>query len=73
MSEMFQGFLACVGAALFFATMLAVARSIMSRSASTYSEEQSGAPEGDQVHFQAAKDSSIRAEKSMRAGSSRRQ
>jgi len=62
MSEMFQGFLACVGAALFFATMLAAVKSIIWRSASLYAEEACGAPEGDQIHFRAA-DDTIYAEK----------
>ncbi|TIX88607.1 hypothetical protein [Rhizobium sp. P44RR-XXIV] len=61
MSEMFQGFLACVGAALFFASMLAAVRSIVRRPAFPYAEEEGGAPEGDQAHFRVAEDHAIRA------------
>jgi hypothetical protein len=71
MSETLQGFLACVGAALFFATMLAAVKSIIWRSASPGAEEEFGAPEGDQVHFRAAEDDAIQAETPMRAGNSR--
>ena len=51
MSEMLRGLLACVGAAVFFAAMLAATKSRFRR-ASSVDGEQSGAPEGDQVHFQ---------------------
>ena len=70
MSELLQGFLACVGAALFFATMLAAVKSIIWRSASRYSEEASGAPEGDQIHFRAA-DDAVHAEKPAGVGNLR--
>ncbi|NLR96636.1 hypothetical protein HGP17_07295 [Rhizobium sp. P38BS-XIX] len=51
MSEMLQGLLACIGAAVFFAVMLAAMKS-MFRRVSSVDGEQSGAPEGDQIHFQ---------------------
>ena len=70
MSEMFQGFLACVGAALFFATMLAAMKSIIWRSASPYAEEASGAPEGDQINFRVAGDA-VHAEKPAGVGNLR--
>lgn len=56
MSEMLQGFLACVGAALFFATMLAAVKSIVWNPISACVEEDVGAPEGDQIHFRMAED-----------------
>lgn len=71
MSEMLQGFLACVASGLFFATMLAAVKSIIWRSASPCVEEEFGAPEGDQIHFRAAEEDAIQAEKPIRAGNSR--
>ncbi|EJK79460.1 hypothetical protein G6L46_11885 [Agrobacterium rhizogenes] len=61
MSEIVQGFLACIGAALFFVCVLAAVAPIMSspRHAGEGGEV-SGAPEGDQVHFRAAEDVSQR-------------
>ncbi|KAA1182795.1 hypothetical protein FP026_12085 [Rhizobium tropici] len=67
MSELLQGFLACVGAAFFFGTMLVAVKSIISRSSCSYGEnEDCGAPEGDQIHFRVAEDENTRAEKSAR-------
>lgn len=66
MSEMFQGFLACVGAALFFATMLVAVKSVIWRPASPDAEEEAGAPEGDQTHFRMAGDEPTRGAKPAR-------
>ncbi|AYG66775.1 MULTISPECIES: hypothetical protein [unclassified Rhizobium] len=67
MSELLQGFLACVGAALFLGTMLIAAKSIVCRSSCLYGEDEDcGAPEGDQIHFRLAEDESAGAEKSAR-------
>jgi hypothetical protein len=63
MSEMFQGFLACAGAALFLGAMLAAVKSIMWRSVSPCADEASGAQEGDQIHFRMAEDPATRATK----------
>lgn len=52
MSEMLRGLLACVGAAVFFVAMVAAMKSTFRGVASSVDGEQSGAPEGDQVHFQ---------------------
>lgn len=61
MSELVQGFLACIGAALFFGCVLAVVAPIMSSSRHAgEGDDTSGAPEGDQVHFRTAKDGSRR-------------
>ncbi|MDK4738045.1 hypothetical protein QA648_09640 [Rhizobium sp. CB3171] len=51
MSEIIQGFLACVGAALFFLCVLAALEPIVSSSRSAGQDDASGAPEGDLVHF----------------------
>ncbi|WP_162950163.1 hypothetical protein [Rhizobium jaguaris] len=52
MSEMIQGFLASVGAALFFTCVLATLKPIISSRLSAGEEDDaSGAPEGDLVHF----------------------
>lgn len=66
MSEMLQGFLACVGAALFFVTALAAVKSIAWKSASPCADEQSGAPEGDQIHFRMGGDEITRTAKPVR-------
>lgn len=67
MSELLQGFLACVGAALFFGTMLIAVKSIVCKSPCSYGEDEDcGAPEGDQIHFRVAKDENTRAEKPAR-------
>ncbi|MQB42508.1 hypothetical protein [Rhizobium sp. ICMP 5592] len=61
MSEVIQGFLACIGAALFFVCVLAaVAPVISSPKYAGEGDDLSGAPEGDQVHFRTAKDGSRR-------------
>lgn len=55
MSEIIQGFLASIGAALFFTCILATLKPIISswRPASE-EDDASGAPEGDLVHFRMA-------------------
>ncbi|TXH83257.1 MAG: hypothetical protein E6Q77_04750 [Rhizobium sp.] len=59
MSALLQGFLACVGAALFFGTMLLAARSAFSGPLCRQDDDSDcGAPEGDQVHFRAIEDES---------------
>lgn len=61
MIEMFQGFLACIGAALFFVAMMIAIRSVIWRSpVSSLDDADSGAPEGDQIHFRIVKDSHSR-------------
>ena len=64
MSELVQGFLACIGAALFFGCLLTVVASIISspRHAGE-GDDVGGAPEGDQVHFRTAKDGAQRGAK----------
>jgi hypothetical protein len=55
MIEMLQGFLACIGAALFFVAMMVAIKSVIwSSPVSSLDDEDSGAPEGDQIHFQIA-------------------
>ncbi len=55
MSELVQGFLACIGAALFFVCVLAaVAPIISSLRHAGEGDDVSCAPEGDQVHFRTA-------------------
>ncbi|MBB5573292.1 MULTISPECIES: hypothetical protein [Rhizobium] len=57
MSEMIQGLLACLGAALFFLCVLAALEPIISSSRLAGPEDDaSGAPEGDLIHFQMIKD-----------------
>jgi hypothetical protein len=57
MSEMIQGFLACVGAALFFICVLAALTPIISSWISDSEEDDArGAPEGDLVHFRMTED-----------------
>jgi hypothetical protein len=52
MIEMLQAFFACIGAALFFVSILIAVRSFLLGPASAQAEdEDSGAPEGDQIHF----------------------
>ncbi len=51
MIEMVEGFLACLGAALFLGLMLAEVKSIISRLASRLDDKDSGASEGDHTHF----------------------
>ncbi|MDK4724261.1 hypothetical protein PH552_33495 [Rhizobium sp. CNPSo 3968] len=64
MSELLQGFLACVGAAFFFGTMLIAVKSSICRSSRSYDDDEDcGAPEGDQIHFRIAEDENTRAEK----------
>ncbi|RAX40734.1 hypothetical protein [Rhizobium tropici] len=64
MSELLQGFLACVGAAFFFGTMLTAVKSSICRSSRSYDDDEDcGAPEGDQIHFRIAEDENTRAEK----------
>ncbi|QND47676.1 hypothetical protein HB780_18545 [Rhizobium lusitanum] len=64
MSEIAQGFLACIGAALCFVCVLAaVAPIISSPKYASESDDVSGAPEGDQVHFRTAEDVSQRGAK----------
>ncbi|MBB6484849.1 hypothetical protein GGD46_002129 [Rhizobium lusitanum] len=56
MIEMLEGFLACLGAALFLGLMLAEMKGVVSRLASRRDGEDSGAPESDQMHFRTARD-----------------
>ena len=57
MSEMIQGFLACVGAALFLICVLAALKPIISSWISDSEEhDASGALEGDLVHFRMTED-----------------
>ncbi|NTJ07659.1 hypothetical protein [Rhizobium lusitanum] len=67
MSEMLRGFLACIGAALFFGGTLAAIKSVFWRS--EYSGDQDdacGAPEGDQIHFRMTGDKDAGAAKPTR-------
>lgn len=64
MSELFQGFLACVGAALFFGTMLVAVKAIVCGSSHGYEDDGNcGAPEGDQIHFRRSDDQIAGAER----------
>ncbi|SCB09357.1 hypothetical protein [Rhizobium hainanense] len=57
MIEMLQGFLACIGASLFFVAMMIAIKSVIWRSpVSPFEVEDTGAPEGDQIHFRIAED-----------------
>lgn len=57
MSEIVQGFLACIGAALFFVCVLtALVPIVSSPKYAGEGDDISGAPEGDQVHFRTAED-----------------
>ncbi|MBM7048327.1 hypothetical protein [Rhizobium lusitanum] len=67
MSEMLQGFLACIGAAFFFASTLAAMKSIFRRSEYPGDRDDAcGAPEGDQIHFQMTGDKDAGAAKPTR-------
>lgn len=68
MSEMLQGFLACTGAALFFAGTLAAMKSVFWRSEYPGDRDDAcGAPEGDQIHFRMTKDKDAGAAKPTRS------
>ncbi|MBB4569226.1 hypothetical protein [Rhizobium leucaenae] len=57
MSEVIQGLLACLGAALFFLCVLAALKPIISSSMlAGQDDDASGAPEGDLVHFRMIND-----------------
>ncbi len=57
MIEMLQGFLACIGAALFFVTVSVATKRLIWRSpVPSLEDEDSGAPEGDQFHFRIVED-----------------
>ncbi|RKD66735.1 hypothetical protein BJ928_106263 [Rhizobium sp. WW_1] len=57
MSEMFQGFFACIGAALFFGTVVTALKAVVWRSPwPSHEDDDSGAPEGDQLHFRIVDD-----------------
>ena len=57
MIEMLQGRLACIGAALFFVAMVIAIKSVIWKSPMpSLEDEDSGAPEGDQIHFHIAED-----------------
>lgn len=63
MSEIIQGFLACVAAASFFACALAALQRIIAPLNSDDDDEISGAPEGDLIHFSMVPDGSRRESK----------
>jgi len=57
MIEMLQGFLACIGAALFFVTIVIAIKPIIWRlPMPSLEDDDSGAPEGDQFHFRIVED-----------------
>jgi len=63
MSEIIQGFLACVATASFFACALTVLQRIILPLKSDDDGENSGAPEGDLIHFPMVQDVSRRESK----------
>ena len=67
MSELFQGFLASIAAALFFVSTLAAVKSIVLRSGYPGDQDNAcGAAEGDQIHFRMTEDKGVNAEKPIR-------
>ncbi|MFT4184811.1 MAG: hypothetical protein QM636_23150 [Rhizobium sp.] len=63
MSEITQGFLACVAAASFLACALAALQRIIAPLSSDDDDEIGGAPEGDLIHFPMVQDGSRRESK----------
>ncbi|TWB61447.1 hypothetical protein FBZ98_101788 [Rhizobium sp. ERR 922] len=73
MIEMLQGLLACIGGALFFAALvIAIKPVIWNSPMPSLKDEDSGAPEGDQIHFRIVEDSSLEPRKPAQAAKLRR-
>ncbi|GES45804.1 hypothetical protein RsS62_50560 [Rhizobium dioscoreae] len=73
MIEMLQGLLACIAAALFFVAMvIAMKSAIWNSPMPSLKDEDSGAPEGDQIHFRIVEDSTLEPRKPAQAAKLRR-
>ena len=74
MIEMLQGLLACFGAALFFVAMVIAMKSAIRNSPKpSFEDEDSGAPEGDQIHFRIVEGSTLEPREPARPAKLRRQ